>query len=80
VYKGNASELKEILNKAKKACESFDITLINSLLGPLADFTWDNEVIENSMQSIFSDMENLDYDGMTGKISLLIDTLKDSDS
>jgi len=80
VYKGNTADLKEILNKAKKACENFDITLANSLLGPLADFIWDNEIIQNNMQGIFSDMENLDYDGMNGKISLLIDTLKDSDS
>ena len=75
--KGNVEELAEILDKAREACDVFDISAVNALLGPLSVLKWDNEAIQNSLRGILLDMENLEYSDMADKISLLRDMLGD---
>ncbi|MCL1814438.1 MAG: hypothetical protein FWG27_01250 [Treponema sp.] len=78
-HKGNVQELAEILIKAREACNNFDISAVNSILSPLSSLKWDNETIQKHLQNIFSDMENLEYDGMAGKISHLLGIVKDKE-
>jgi len=76
LQKGSVVELEETLKKAKEACEDFDITAANSLLEPLSAFTWDNEMIGNSLKNILSDLENLEYTETAVKISVLLEVLE----
>ena len=73
VRKGEIGELKEVLLQAKEACDIFDVVAANSLLTPLASLDWDNETIQNYLHDILTDMENLEYDGMAGKIHELLE-------
>ena len=73
VRKGEIKELKDVLLQAKEACDTFDVAAAISLLTPLASLNWDNETIQKGLQDILSDMENLEYEGVAGKILELLE-------
>ena len=73
---GKIEELEEALMEAQAACDSFDVSLANSLLEPFAFHKWNNAEIEKSIHGILLDMENLEYDGMSNKISTLLEFIR----
>ena len=74
--KGELKELEDALVQAKQACENFDIYTANSLLEPLVFQTWDIEIIQKSLQNIMLDIENLEYEGISGKIIQLLSAIR----
>ena len=76
--KGVVAELETNLVKAQTACENFDIAAVTSLLDPLASLKWDNETIQENLQSILVDMENLEYYEMAGKIEFLLEIIRNT--
>jgi HPt (histidine-containing phosphotransfer) domain-containing protein len=74
---GDRTELVDALEKAKDACEKFDVAAANSLLAPFINCKWEDDTIQKNLGVILMDMENLEYDGLTEKISRLINLLRD---
>ena len=76
---GSIGTLAETLKKVHAACENFDINAINTFMNSISSFNWDSEIIQKKILEIVNDMENLEYNEMSNKLTALMEMLKDKD-
>ncbi|MDR1389033.1 MAG: HAMP domain-containing protein [Treponema sp.] len=69
---GNMEELLQALQKAKAACDQFDLSLAINVMKPFIPLKWDDTSIGEMLKHIFADFENIEYAAAAEKIKNII--------